>query len=364
MTTGTIRPVEMHPGNSRMYSALIESLRAIVWEADAETFQFRFVSKHAEEVLGFPASEWVSDRDFWKHHTHPDDVEQAARFCFDCIAKGLDHDFEYRMIARDGRVVWIRDIVTVDRSVEGRTQLRGIMIDVTERREMEDTLQHARKMEALGRLAGGIAHDFNNLLTIISSYGELLANDAAAGSKHADDIAEIRRAAQRGAQLTQRLLAFSRKDMVQPERVQLDREVADVTAMLERVIGPDVHLQVTLGCGTAAVMIGPGQLQQIVTNLALNARDAMPSGGTLTVTTQSDNAHLTLRVADTGAGMSASVKAHLFEPFFTTKGPGKGTGLGLSTVFGVVHQANGTITVDSREGQGSVFEIRLPRADG
>jgi two-component system cell cycle sensor histidine kinase/response regulator CckA len=486
MTTIAGRPVELYPVSSRMSSALIESLRGIVWEADAETFQFRFVSNHAEAVLGFPREEWLEDPSFWRHHTHPDDVARAAAFCRDCISKGKDHDFEYRMIARDGRVVWLRDIVTIDRSIAGEVRLRGIMIDITDRRATEDALRasqerlahaqqaggvgtfdwdlvsdravwtpeltalygeptlptsketwfrrvhpddlvdatdavqeamdagvldvqyrvcwpdgsvrwlHARgrasrdaegkpirmvgavvdvtdrkrleqdlhqaqKMEALGRLAGGIAHDFNNLLTVITTRSELLANDAPDSDEHTEDLSEIRRAAERGAQLTQQLLAFSRKGMVLAQLVELDADVADVAAMLERLLASDVQLRVELGCGKASVLIGPGHIQQIVMNLALNARDAMPSGGILSITTRPDADELTLVVSDTGEGMSEAVKARLFEPFFTTKEAGKGTGLGLSIVFGLVHQANGRISVESCNQAGTVIEVRLPR---
>ena len=487
MTTAIPGPVDKYPVNSRMYSALIQSLRGIVWEADAATFQFRFVSKHAEAILGFSTAEWLDDADFWRHHTHPDDVARAAEYCGECIAQGQDHDFEYRMIARDGRVVWLRDIVTVDRSIAGEIRLRGIMIDITGRRAMEDALRasqerlaaaqdagrvgmfdwdlvtdnafwteelkalygepvlatpgetwyqrlhpadvvhatdavqeamdtgvldveyrvcwpdgsvhwlHARgkasrdatgkprrmlgavvditdrkrleqqlhqaqKMEAIGRLAGGIAHDFNNLLTVISSYGELLANDAPSGVAHAGDVREIRRAAEQGALLTQQLLAFSRTEAINPEVVQFDAEVADVTVMLERLLGGDMQLDVELQCGTAAVVIGRGHIKQIVMNLAINARDAMPSGGRLSITTRALGSDLMMRVSDTGECMTEAVKSRLFEPFFTTKDPGKGTGLGLSTVFGIVHQANGTISCESREREGTAFEVRFPRA--
>jgi two-component system cell cycle sensor histidine kinase/response regulator CckA len=486
MTT-SLRPVDLYPVSSRTYAALIESLRGIVWEADAETFQFRFVSNHAEDLLGFPKEEWLQDPAFWRHHTHPDDLARAAAFCRECIAKGKDHDFEYRMIARDGHIVWLRDIVTVDRTAAGDVRLSGIMIDITERREIEEALRtsqerlahaqhaggvgtfdwdlisddaiwtpelkalygepalptpketwfrrvhpadlvdatdavqeamdtgvldteyrvvwpdgtvrwlHARgrashnaagnprrmlgavvdvtdrkrlerelhqaqKMEALGRLAGGIAHDFNNLLTIISTYSELLADDAPTSAGHAEDLRKIRRAADRGAQLTKQLLAFSRKDMVDSQIVELDAEVADVMAMLERLLPSDVQLRVELGCGKATVLMGSGHIQQIVMNLAINAGDAMPSGGILSITTRPDVSELTVLVSDTGEGMTETVKSHLFEPFFTTKEPGKGTGLGLSTVFGIVHQANGTISVESHKGEGTVFEVRVPRA--
>jgi PAS domain S-box-containing protein len=470
-----------------MYSALIESLRGIVWEADAETFQFHFVSRHAESLLGFPRQEWLDDPDFWRRHTHPDDVARAAGFCRECIAQGKDHDFEYRMIARDGRVVWLRDIVTVDRSRAGEVRLCGIMIDVTAERELECALRasqerlahaqqagrvgtfdwdlatdeatwtpeltalygepalptsketwfrrvhpddlvdatdavqdamdtgvldleyrvrwpdgtvrwlHARghasrddagkpvrmlgavvdvterkllehdlhqahKMEALGRLAGGIAHDFNNLLMVIATRSEMLAEDLSSNPDHTADVNEIRQAARRGAQLTQQLLSFSRKDAVPPTLVPLDHEVAEVTRMLGRVLGSHVQLVVALSCGDAPVLIAPGHIQQVVMNLALNARDAMPAGGRLSITTRAEDGQLALRVADTGEGMTEDVQTRIFEPFFTTKERGKGTGLGLATVFGIVRQADGTIAVRSRKGEGTVVEVRLPQA--
>jgi two-component system cell cycle sensor histidine kinase/response regulator CckA len=197
---------------------------------------------------------------------------------------------------------------------------------------------------------------------VISARSELLEGESASGDERDEDVKEIRRAAERGAQLTQQLLAFSRKEVVPPNVVELDVEVADVTGMLERLLGIDVRLQVELGCAGATILIGPGQVQQIVVNLSVNARDAMPSGGALSIRTRSEEDQVLLLVADTGQGMTEMVKSHLFEPFFTTKAPGKGTGLGLSTVFGIVRQANGTISVDSREGKGTVFEVRFPRA--
>jgi two-component system, cell cycle sensor histidine kinase and response regulator CckA len=361
--------------DDRMHAALLQSLRGIVWEADGDTFQFTFVSNQAEEILGFPASEWLADPDFWRRHTHPEDVARASTLCLDATRNGRDHEFEYRMVARDGRVVWLHDIVTVcPPRPDGRVILRGIMLDITERRRLEDDLVASRallshtenqllqsqKMEALGRLAGGIAHDFNNLLTVISAYSELLIADIESGKPSVDDVEEIRRAADRASVLTQQLLAFSRKQVIRPDLQLVDQSVQEISRMLDRLLGVDVQLVLDLAAPDARVMIDSGQLHQIVMNLAVNARDAMPYGGKLTIATRTEGNWLLLGVSDTGVGMSEEVRSRIYEPFFTTKESGRGTGLGLSTVFGVVQQAHGTIDVRSKEGAGTTFEIRFP----
>jgi signal transduction histidine kinase len=303
-------------------------------------------------------------KEIWFQRVHPADLVDAT----DAVQEAMDTgvlDAEYRVCWPDGSVRWLHARGRASQNAAGKPiRMLGAVVDVTDRKRLEQELYQTQKMEALGRLAAGIAHDFNNLLAIIASYGELLANDSPSSVTHAEDVKEIRRAAERGALLTQQLLAFSRKEVVQPEIVELDAEVADVTAMLERLLGSGVQLLVELGCAKATVLIGPGHIQQIVMNLAINARDAMPSGGRLSITTRAQGSKVTLLVSDTGEGMTETVKSHLFEPFFTTKEPGKGTGLGLSTVFGIVHQANGTISVESREGEGTVFEVRFPRAAG
>jgi two-component system cell cycle sensor histidine kinase/response regulator CckA len=300
-------------------------------------------------------------KEIWFRRVHPDDLLAATDAVQDAMDSGV-LDVEYRVCWPDGSVRWLHARGRASRDAAGKPlRMLGAVVDVTDRKRLERELYQAQKMEALGRLAGGIAHDFNNVLSAISSYSTLLA-DELPGAEHADDLREIRRAAERGTQLTKQLLAFSRKEMVEAQVVELDAAVADVTTMLERLLGSDVKLVVDLGCAKDTLLIGPGQIQQIVMNLAVNARDAMPKGGQLSITTRREASELTLRVSDTGEGMTETVKSHIFEPFFTTKGPGQGTGLGLSTVFGIVHQANGSISVASREGEGTVFEVRFPRA--
>jgi two-component system cell cycle sensor histidine kinase/response regulator CckA len=260
-------------------------------------------------------------------------------------------------------------------ALEGNRQL-VIYEDITERRRMEAQLQQATKMEAVGRLAGGVAHDFNNLLTVITGYSELLLQRIGKESPMRGELEEIQQAGERAASLTQQLLAFSRKQIIEPKVVKLDHLVAEMHKMLARLIGEDVALQATTGKSLGSVKIDPVQFQQILVNLVVNARDAMPGGGKIVIETANadlDKAYcathsyvtpgryVMLAVSDTGHGMSDDVKAHIFEPFFTTKERGKGTGLGLSTTYGAVKQSGGSIEAYSEVGIGTTFKIYLPR---
>jgi nitrogen-specific signal transduction histidine kinase/FixJ family two-component response regulator len=253
-----------------------------------------------------------------------------------------------------------------------------IVEDITERYQLEEQLRQAQKMEAVGRLAGGIAHDFNNLLTAILGYSELLLDRVRAEPDLASDVEEIRRAGQRASSLTRQLLAFSRKQVLQPQLLDLNVVVAELGKMLQRVIGEDIRLHVVAAPTLGAVRADLGQIEQVLMNLAINARDAMPRGGSLTIRTEetklppdlarlesadATGAYAALSVADTGCGMSPEVRARIFEPFFTTKGPDKGTGLGLSTIYGIVTQSGGYITVDSERGRGTTFTVYLPVAE-
>ena len=474
---------------------LVNGLGAIVWEAEPETFRFTFVSEEAERILGYPARDWLDDPDFWVHHTHPDDVDRCATFCREATRRGEDHQFEYRMHAADGRIVWLRDIVSVRPTADGGQRLVGIALDITSEKqeqadkrriaqlyeslienssdnislirpdgitvyqsqavqrqlgydpdevigrnnfdlvhtedvarigeqfkqlfaahgvigpvryrfrhkdgswrwlesmakrydapdgqifavantrdvtdvvktqaELETTqeqLAQAMKMEAVGRLAGGVAHDFNNLLTVIAGYAELVSATLDTPDFRIEDLDEIKRAAHRASLLTRQLLAFSRKQVLRPEVLDVNVVVREVGRLVSRLIGDDIELVLETTPAPLPVFGDRSQVEQVLMNLAVNARDAMPTGGRLIVRTAGSDSSVFLIVTDTGVGMSPDVLEHVFEPFFTTKEVGKGTGLGLSTAYGIVKQSKGDIKVHSEVGKGTVFTISLPRA--
>jgi two-component system, cell cycle sensor histidine kinase and response regulator CckA len=273
-----------------------------------------------------------------------------------------------------------RFLHTIKRPIVGpdgvADQVLGVSLDITERQALEEQLAQAQKMEAVGRLAGGVAHDFNNLLTVVLGSVELLLDALEPGHPAQPHAEEIRRAAERAAMLTRQLLAFSRKQILQPTVVDLNQVVSDATRMLRHLIGEDIELVTETVARNARVRADANQVTQLLLNLAINARDAMPHGGTLTLRTSLSSfaadyvqAHpsvvpgeyVTLTVADTGHGILAEVMPHIFEPFFTTKPPGLGTGLGLATTYGIVEQSGGHITVESQPGQGATFHVHLPR---
>jgi two-component system cell cycle sensor histidine kinase/response regulator CckA len=613
-----------------MPRALLDGLDAIVWEMDPVSWQFTFVSAAAERILGYPGEQWISERDFWQNHIHPDDRDRAVSYCGACVADGCDHEIEYRMVASDGRSVWLRDMVhvvppsgssngelhgvmfdissqklretelrenaerlrlllqqvpalvwTTDRHLnltsvmgmgstafdagsardtvqetvsgtldapivvaaheaalegrpgsysidwngarlqatveplrdaaggilgvvaiamdvtekhrassaladseeryrelvqrmadgvvvhvngeivfvnqaaialvgaESREQLLGRSVvdfihpdevqrgiaqlralssarapqpfsefrmlrpdgtvrnvefsattvqfgltgavqivcrDVTERiraaealRDKDLQLQQSQKLEAVGRLAGGVAHDFNNLLTVITGFTQIVLEQIASDDARHGDLREVQRAAHAAAKLTRQLLAFSRKQLLQPAELDLNVIVAEAEKMLARVIGEDLHLVTRYAQGGAPVLADRGQLEQVLMNLVVNARDAMPHGGVLTVVTDivtlddpsllkrldlAAGRYVRLQVVDTGVGMPPEVAAFIFEPFFTTKPPTTGTGLGLSMVYGIVKQSGGAIDLSTEPGKGATFSLYFPEAGG
>ena len=304
--------------------------------------------------------------------THPADRDNAKRLLDDMFAGRNDgYEVEKRYLARDGREIWVRVHVSPVRESLGDAQIAvGTVEDISDHEILEEQLRQASKMEALGRLAGGVAHDFNNLLTVVNGYADLLVMSLE-GDERAADAIEIRRAGSRAAELTAQLLAFGRRSKRALEAVDLNGRVEAMVPMLRRLLGEDIEFRVTLDQTLGAVEADPSQLDQLVMNLVVNGRDAMPGGGSLDLRTSriasggvggrgSERGWACLEIADSGVGMEPELLEHIFEPFFTTKGQGKGTGLGLATVYGIVQQMSGHIRVESTLGAGSRFVVELP----
>ncbi|HYP09278.1 MAG TPA: PAS domain S-box protein [Bryobacteraceae bacterium] len=286
---------------------------------------------------------------------------------------------EERRRAKDGEGIdvsyWNAPLRDADGAVTGLVEM---VADNTERKRLEEQFRQVQKMEAVGRLAGGVAHDFNNLLTVITGYCQMLLERFPEGDQTREDMQQVLKAADRATTLTRQLLAFSRKQIVQPKVIELGALVADMQQMLKRLLGVKIDLALEIDPTAGKVRVDPGQLEQVIVNLVVNARDAMPDGGTLAIRLQNrfleaesgtrempikPGTYVVLEVSDTGTGMTDEVRSHLFEPFFTTKEKGRGTGLGLSTSYGIVKQNHGEIEVRSELGHGSTFSIFLPRID-
>src|SRR6266508_144370 len=334
-------------------------------------------SPATSRILGYDLTEFVGRNAL--DLIHPDDREAVvARLTEAMMHPRVRVDVSARVLHKDGSWRYLEGIFTNLLDDPSVGAIVNNYRDVTERRSLQEQVIQAQKMEAVGRLAGGVAHDFNNILTAIGGYTDLLRADLAPDDPRRQDVDEIHRAAARAAALTQQLLAFSRRQVMQPKVLDLNALVLDIEKLLRRLIGEDILLASVLDRQLGHVRADPGQLQQVILNLAVNARDAMPGGGRLTIETRNVDLHeqyadehravipgryVLLAVRDTGAGMDAETQAHLFEPFFTTKGLGKGTGLGLATVYGIVKQSGGHIWVDSELGHGTTFKIYLPRVD-
>jgi two-component system, cell cycle sensor histidine kinase and response regulator CckA len=318
------------------------------------------------ELIGRPVLELV----------HPADrAEVAARIRRNAELRQPTPALEQRIIGMNGAVIAV-ETVGMPFTLDGQQAVLTIIRDVSERKRLEDHVRQAQRMEAVGQLAGGIAHDFNNLLTVITSYSAMLLAEQSTTPDVRADLEEIKSAADRAAALTRQLLAFSRRQLLQPRVLDVNELALNLEKMLRRLLREDIELVTALDPALGLVHADPGQLEQVIVNLAVNARDAMPDGGRLTIETANvtlDESfgplpeggagdHVMLAVSDTGHGMTEAVKAHIFEPFFTTKETGKGTGLGLSTVYGIVQQSGGSIWVYSEPGQGTTFKIYLPLA--
>jgi PAS domain S-box-containing protein len=358
------------------FRAIIENVEDVIVILNPDGSR-SYVSPAMTRLLGYSNEELLAGGP--QDIVHPDDwpavrelIANARRFP-GAVASGqarcMHKDGSWRIFL--GALCNLNDVPGVE----------GILVnlrDVTEQSALESELRQAQKMELVGQLAGGVAHDFNNLLTVITGRTEFLLEAENLGEEQETDLSEIRKAAARATELTRQLLAFSRKQLLQPRVLDLNRMLAEVEPMLRRLIGEDIQIRIIAGSKLGSITADPGQLQQILLNLALNARDAMPSGGVITLQTANqtirDSAgpnstqvapgeYVVLQVADTGMGMDATTQSRIFEPFFTTKGQGKGTGLGLSTVYGIVKQSGASISVISAPGEGTRFTVYFPRSD-
>ena len=300
------------------------------------------------------------------------DERAYENFCDEITALSQQQMYkaEYQTRTLRGEERTVSMIVSLEAAPRDWSRVVVTFFDITDRKRLEEQILQSQKLESLGRLAGGIAHDFNNLLMVISGYSDLLLNNLDKPETLQRGLAEIRRAGERGAELTQQLLAFSRKQVTQPRAMDLNTLIRESEGMLQRVIGEDVELEISLDPGAWNIKADRGQIHQVLMNLVVNGRQAMPDGGVLAIETMNARPiepageYLLLRIRDNGIGMDERTRQHVFEPFFTTKGKGKGTGLGLATVFGIVTQAGGHITVTSEQGQGSTFNLYFPRLVG
>ena len=360
------------------FRQLAESIREVFWLTEVGKNQILYISPGYEAIWGRTCSAlYASPRD-WINAIHPEDRDRVLEAAMTKQAAGT-YDEEYRIVRPDGNVRWIRDQAFPVRDAAGQVvRVAGVAEDITERRHLEAQLRQTQKMESIGLLAGGVAHDFNNWLTVIAGNAELLQDVVPEESVGRELIGEILHAGERATALTRQLLAFSRREVIEPQVLDLNAVVVDTERMLRRLLGEDILLTTSLGPALPRVKVDPGQWSQVLLNLAVNARDAMPTGGQLTIETRAldvdelflrsrpdlrPGRYLQLTVSDTGCGMTPEIRARAFEPFFTTKARGKGTGLGLAVVHGIVAQAGGGIEVYSEPALGTSFKIFLPTAD-
>jgi two-component system cell cycle sensor histidine kinase/response regulator CckA len=346
-----------------------------IFQTDVEG-RLTYLNPRCQSILGLGEGHHLDEG--WARSLHPEDRAAALASWHEVVLKGRPYLREFRLRPAGGVTRWVRlhtaPLLDDQGQIVGHA---GAVEDLTERRYVDEQLRQAQKMEAVGKLAGGVAHDFNNILTAIHGYSELLLERPECSEPMRRDIEEVRKAAQRAGALTRQLLDFSRRQVLQSKVLDLNALLADLYNLLRRVIGEDVDLRIIPGPALRLVKADPGQLEQVILNLAVNARDAMPHGGLLTIETRNDDLdaayvdlhpgvqpgrYVKLTVSDGGSGMDEETCSRLFEPFFTTK-VGQGTGLGLSIVYGVVQQSGGHLRVESQLGAGTTFEIYLPQTE-
>jgi len=367
------------------YRLLAENATDIIWTSDLN-FRLTYVSPSIKYSLGYNVEEVIA-QPMATFLTSPSLREIRQALQEELTQEQLHQNdsprtrtLQLEAICKNGSTLWTEVKMAFMYGPEGQPSgILGVTRDISERKRLEEQLRQAQKMEAVGLLAGGIAHDFNNLLTAILGYSNLLLADLSEDSPLRSDIVGIKKAGERAATLTRQLLAFSRQQVLKPELLNLNSVVANMGEMLHRLIGEDIELVTLHGTEAAWVKADPSQIEQVIVNLVVNARDAMPQGGKLMIETGQveldeiyarshmgvkPGPYILLAISDTGQGMDAETQARIFDPFFTTKEQGKGTGLGLATVHGIVNQSGGHIWVYSEPGQGATFRVYLPQAQG
>ena len=386
---------------------LLDGLGIVIWELDARELNVVAISDRIEQLSGHVTSRWLDSSARFLDFVHEDDRARVLSALTGAVEHSASDPLDFRILTADSRVRWVRSSCHVMAGAQS-PHVVGTMLDVTdchelkqaeaalaeqqrvhestfdevilERKHLEQQVRQAHKMEAIGRLAGGIAHDFNNLLTAIVGYADLALRqlDEPGPSTIRGDLQEICAAGKSAAALTRQLLAFSRQQVLQPQIMDLNAVIEGMQGLLRRLIDEQIDIRWQPAQPLDRINADPSQIEQVVLNLALNARDAMPEGGTLSIETSNveldaayvvdppdatSGPHVMLAMSDTGVGMDDGVREHLFEPFYTTKAAGQGTGLGLATVYGIVKQSGGSIVVYSEPALGTAFKIFLPRAD-
>lgn len=367
-----------HSETEAKYKMFVEQVAAVSYIAEVGLHgKWHYVSPQVEAILGYTQDEWLATAEDWILHVIEEDhpVVEAAEENFMKVRR---FQAEYRVKRKDGRIIWVSDNAVFVPGSESHPLMEGIIVDITERRLLENQLQQARRLEAVGRLAGGVAHDFNNLLTIIKGYVELALGRVATHPELRGNIQQIANAADRAVTVVRQLLAFSRKQVLQPKVLDLNSIVLNMDKMVRRLVSETIEMTTKVEKHLGAVRTDPGQIEQVILNLIVNSRDAMPDGGRLWIETKnvelsaslsSDQSsikpgpYVMLSVTDTGVGISPDTLPHIFEPFYTTKESSRGTGLGLSTVYGIVKQSGGHIMVTSEVGKGTTFKVYLPRVE-
>ncbi len=366
--------IKLKESESR-HKVLFEASADGILIVDTKTKEFKYANSALCRMLGYSEEELKT---MGVEDIHPKESLEYVISEFDAQAKGektLAQNIP--CLRKDGEIVYT-DINATLALIDGKNCDVFFFRDITEHRQLEEQLRQSQKMEAVGRLAGGVAHDFNNLLTAMLGYSEMLIADPGLNDTQRKYIEEIKKSSERAASLTQQLLAFSRKQILKPKILNINTLIADIKKLLHRLIGEDIHLISKLDSKLGVIKADPGQVEQIIMNLVVNARDAMPMGGKLTIETRNvyldeeygkaradvqPGRYVMLAVSDTGHGMDEETKEHLFEPFFTTKEKGKGTGLGLSTIYGIVKQSEGYVCVYSELNKGTSFKVYFPRVD-